>query len=307
MAKLRRSLPALALLLTGLLLPACEEGTPVAPGGAILRISAYPTRIGKTGSSTIALQALRSNGIPVNPGTEIRLSSNIGVVDAVVYTDDDGVAGATLRGDGRVGTATVSAFSGGVDPVTTEVQVGALASSISLTVDPTSLPETGGVVQLRALVRDENGQPLPDASVNFTTEAGTLASGGRFLVTNADGEVTDRLTVDAGDVQSQPDRLITVTAESGGASGVISDSANISIQGPPVASFNFQITGNYVSFTDTSSGEPTRWQWDFGDGDTSTEQNPVHLYAAGPGESFIVSLTVSNAFGSSTASRLVTF
>jgi len=307
MAKLRRALTALALLLAGLLLPACEEGTPVGPEGMVLRISAYPTRIGKTGTSTISLQALRSNGIPVNPGTEIRLSSNIGVVDAVVHTNDDGVATGTLRGDGRVGTATVSAYSGGNEPVTTEVQVGALATSITLTVDPTSLPETGGVVELRALVRDDGGQPLPDASVNFTTEAGTLRSGGAFLTTDANGEATDRLTVDAGDVQSQPDRLITVTAESGGTAGVISDSANISIQGPPEASFNFQITGNYVSFTDTSSGEPTNWQWDFGDGDTSSEQNPVHLYAASPGQSFIVTLTVRNAFGSSTASRLVTF
>jgi hypothetical protein len=306
MAKLRAVLAALALLLTGLLLPACEEGTPVAPNGTILRISAYPTRIGKTGTSTISLQALRSNGIPVNPGTEIRLSSDIGVVDSVVYTNDDGVATGTLRGDGRVGTATVSAYSGGVDPVTTEIQVGALATSISLTVDPTSIPESGGVVELRALVRDENGQPLPDASVNFIAEAGTLASGGSFLITDANGEVTDRLTISAADTASQPDRIITVTAESGGASGVISDSANISIQGPPIASFTFSVTGNFVAFTDTTTGDPTSWRWDFNDdGATdSVEQSPVHEFS-GPG-SYIVRLTASNAFGSSTASRLVT-
>lgn len=27
-------------------------------------------------------------------------------------------------------------------------------------------------------------------------------------------------------------------------------------------------------YTDTSTGGPTAWLWDFGDGDTSTEQNP---------------------------------
>jgi PKD repeat protein len=33
-----------------------------------------------------------------------------------------------------------------------------------------------------------------------------------------------------------------------------------------------------VSFTDISLGTPTSWSWDFGDNDTSTEQNPVHIY-----------------------------
>ncbi len=33
-----------------------------------------------------------------------------------------------------------------------------------------------------------------------------------------------------------------------------------------------------VSFTDNSSGDPDNWHWDFGDGNTSIEQNPNHTY-----------------------------
>ncbi len=45
-----------------------------------------------------------------------------------------------------------------------------------------------------------------------------------------------------------------------------------------------------LSLTATSLGAVSSWQWDFGDGSTSTDQNPTHLYA-GPG-TYDVSLTV---------------
>jgi PKD repeat protein len=35
-----------------------------------------------------------------------------------------------------------------------------------------------------------------------------------------------------------------------------------------------------VAFKDESEGKVTAWKWDFGDGSTSTEQNPVHAYKA---------------------------
>lgn len=37
---------------------------------------------------------------------------------------------------------------------------------------------------------------------------------------------------------------------------------------------------NSVSFTDASTGNPTFWEWDFGDGGTSDQQNPTHDYTA---------------------------
>ena len=51
-----------------------------------------------------------------------------------------------------------------------------------------------------------------------------------------------------------------------------------------------------VQFTDLSTGNPTQWNWDFGDGSTSTEQNPEHTYTA-PG-TYTVTLAATNAGGS---------
>lgn len=49
-----------------------------------------------------------------------------------------------------------------------------------------------------------------------------------------------------------------------------------------VADFDYTCTGNLqVDFTDLSETCPDGWSWDFGDGNSSTAQNPSHTYAAG--------------------------
>ena len=69
---------------------------------------------------------------------------------------------------------------------------------------------------------------------------------------------------------------------------------------PPTASFSFSPTapqpGAEVSFSDESTGGPTSWMWDFGDGETSAEQNPSHIYTTAGSKT--VTLVVSNASGS---------
>jgi len=69
----------------------------------------------------------------------------------------------------------------------------------------------------------------------------------------------------------------------------------------PVARFTANITSGTaplsVNFTDLSADEPASWDWDFGDGTNSTDQNPTHTYAAGI---YSVNLTVTNAAGNST-------
>ena len=56
-----------------------------------------------------------------------------------------------------------------------------------------------------------------------------------------------------------------------------------------------------VQFADHSTGNITGWQWTFGDGGTSTNQNPQHTYTATG--SYTVSLKVSGPGGGDTMTR----
>jgi len=57
-----------------------------------------------------------------------------------------------------------------------------------------------------------------------------------------------------------------------------------------------------VNFTDESTGSPTSWIWDFGNGNTSFSQNPSAVYL-NPG-TYTVKLTVSNGSGSDTKTKV---
>ncbi len=72
---------------------------------------------------------------------------------------------------------------------------------------------------------------------------------------------------------------------------------------PPNAGFDVAVGGLVATLTDTSTGDPTTWAWEFGDGATSVDQNPIHTYAPGM---YTVTLTVTNDGGTDSASHGVT-
>jgi len=77
---------------------------------------------------------------------------------------------------------------------------------------------------------------------------------------------------------------------------------------PPAAAFRFSptgpIVGTTVRFVDTSTGSPTSWAWDFGDGQVASVQNPSHSFAAAG--NYTVTLSATNAGGTNAASQSVT-
>jgi len=101
---------------------------------------------------------------------------------------------------------------------------------------------------------------------------------------------------------------VSLTASNTAGSDTKTEKDYISVTGdipPPVAMFEATpLSGSApltVQFTDLSIGPPTSYAWDFGDGGTSTEANPSHVYSAGG--TYTVKLTVKNSGGSHTMTR----
>ncbi len=91
------------------------------------------------------------------------------------------------------------------------------------------------------------------------------------------------------------DVSLIVTTQSGCADTLRIDSA-VLVGTPPAANFDATprdaCAFTPIQFTDLSTGTITSWQWDFGDGGISFDQNPIHVY--GDTGYFTVQLIVAN-------------
>lgn len=96
---------------------------------------------------------------------------------------------------------------------------------------------------------------------------------------------------------------VTLTAGNPYGSNTITKPGYITVLDKPVADFNYTKSEGNVHFNNTSSGLGNS-HWDFGDGNFSTEKNPVHDYPV-PG-TYVVKLTVTNLCGTSTKTENIT-
>ena len=84
---------------------------------------------------------------------------------------------------------------------------------------------------------------------------------------------------------------------------MLSNAVSVTLLSPPTASFDWScapdpfVTQFSADSSITGEGIIVLWNWDFGDGSTSTEESPSHAFSD-TGE-FIVSLTVSTDKGCS--------
>ncbi len=93
---------------------------------------------------------------------------------------------------------------------------------------------------------------------------------------------------------------VTLVVTNAYGSDTLTQQGLIEVLSSPVADFFYTAVDLNVSFTNLSQ-YGTSFSWNFGDGSTSTEENPTHTYAS-PG-TYVVSLTVLNNCGATTLQK----
>lgn len=216
-----RSLPAaagrhpaawllLGLLTSVLLLSGCDSAdNPVAPAGSVISMTANPSLVELSGSpATITISGFRPDGNRLSPGTQITVSTSLGVLRQapeasaptvnVVDVGDNGTAFVYLFPDGRTGVATVTgtlAAGGEGASASVEVQIGRDSTSqptVTIDANPNAV-SLGEPSTITVTARSADSSPLSGAQVLIRTNLGSLSPSGP-LTTNANGVATTTLT-----------------------------------------------------------------------------------------------------------------
>jgi plastocyanin len=182
-----------SLLLSVLLAAAaCDEVPLIAPSESTVTLSVSTTTLGANGSAELVAVVIEPAGTPVHDGTEVTFQASVGRVDPVSARTENGVARSVFHANGASGTARIVAFSGGARSEAAEIRVGsAAAETVTVRVNPSSVPQTGGTVQISALVRDASGNPVQGAQVAFSADNGVLSA--NSAITGPNGEATTTL------------------------------------------------------------------------------------------------------------------
>jgi hypothetical protein len=133
---------------------------------------------------------------------------------------------------------------------------------------------------------------LPTVSIT-ASGATTFCDGGSVTLTSSQNDNnlwTGGITTNSIDVTASGTYSVTYTDANGCQA---TNSTLVTVNEQPAADFSIlQNNGSFVIQFLNNSSNATSYSWDFGDGSTSQETNPSHLYTTGG--DFVVTLTASN-------------
>ncbi|MGE3844218.1 MAG: PKD domain-containing protein [Vicinamibacterales bacterium] len=297
----------MTLVVVAGLTAACDKIALTAPKDTTITLFANATTVPLNGVVEITATVIEPAGTPVQNGTQVIFTSTLGTLDPAEVRTTNGQATARFAAGSVSGTAKINAVSGAAK-VTAQLELkvgGAAATRIILSANPSSVPATGGTVEVLATVLDADGNRVGGVPVSFATSAGTLSSATIF--TDGNGEARTRVSTT---------RQATVTATAGAAQ---SASLTINVNTAPAVTItatpDAPTAGQNVTFTFTLNSSATgtaavrELQIDFGDGDKLTLPNPsspvriAHAYAEP--DTYTVTATAVDVNGEKSTSTFV--
>jgi hypothetical protein len=194
----------------------CDSTPLTAPTNSNITITPGTRVLPAGGSTQLTAEVIEQAGTPVQNGTTVRFSTNLGRVEPAEAQTRNGIATATFYAGDDSGVAVVRATSGGASgstasaPTTTgngattttslgasvEITIGAAAiETVTVRVNPATVSQNGGTVQVVATVAGASGRLLANIPVTFSATRGTLSSG--TAVSDAAGEARVTLTTNS--------------------------------------------------------------------------------------------------------------
>jgi adhesin/invasin len=282
----RASIPAvLTLAAVVALASACDKVPLLAPAGTVITIFPANTTVplngeieiiatviengtvstttpgtgtGGTGGTTTTTKAA---GTPVQNGTLVSFTTTIGRIEPREARTNNGEVHVRFIADGGSGTAKITAYSGGAVGTIDNLLVGsAAADHLIVSVNPQTVPSTGGTATVQARVENTAGTGISGIPVTFSTTNGTLTP--TTATTDSNGVATTSITTS---------REATVTATAGTKSGTgtvrIGERSNLTITPPDAAT-----VGTQAAFTIAASTTAPITDAVINWGDGSTEQ-----------------------------------
>jgi PKD repeat protein len=245
-------------------------------------------------AATAPVAAFTATPAAGNVGTPFTFNStSTGTIESLTWDFGDGATGSGAQASHtytRVGTFTVTltARGAGKSSIATKSVMVSGPLTASFVYSPAN-PQPNQVIQFS----DQSTGGPASWSWNFGDGSTSTQQNPSKQYATA-GNYTVTLMVFRNGEQAAGNRVVTVAAP-------------IPVTPAVNAAFDMSTTnatvGTAVSFTDRSSGSPTSWNWNFGDGSTSNAQHPSHTYAA-PG-AYSVTLTASNAATTGSMSKQI--
>ena len=169
---------------------ACEKVPLTSPTGSKITLSIDKAAVPIGGTATLTAVVTELSGTAPQNGTMVTFSAAFGTISPQQAATVGGIARATYTGTAS-GTAKVSAFSGDAKATEVELKVGGAAvEKVTVRTEPSSIPQTGGTVTVIAGASDASGSALPNTSISFNVDQGSLSSSAALTDANGDARVS---------------------------------------------------------------------------------------------------------------------